>query len=331
MRGSTVRSMKLIRHTAAAASWFVLSLCTAPAALAEEDGYVVYLSEYGSGAYYLAALGDVSLPNSKPLRPTRLDMPRLFSRRAELGNHDVSYDGRLVTFAARVKGNSSWDIYVGRLDLPGARITDVEAVVRTETRDEDPRFSWSSTEGDVRIVYKCDNDICVYDGHSARAAVRSECELWAPSFSPSGTRISYGKRCGEPSSDRIWYYDSSTGLEYQVPNQGGQADRFAYFLYEDTLVYSHIDAAARESSLWRAFIPTSGAANVELWHDRTESDDDPYPDRTNRDLVAFIGWENVGWKRGGGYNLFVYRISEGTSVRLTEGIPVLAPAIFHPR
>ena len=49
----------------------------------------------------------------------------------------------------------------------------------------------------------------------------------------------------------------------------------------------------------------------------------PSPDKHNFNHIAFIGWENDG------YNLFMYRQMSTDSVRLSQGLPMLAPVLFR--
>jgi len=324
VRGALRRSLLLMPLLGLALS--------AAGARAQSDGYVVYLSEYLAGDYYLATLGDLDVDAPGMLAPVRLALPRAFRGKAELGNHDVSADGRRFVFAARFKGVLDWNLYVGDLDIAGARVLNVVALAETSAREEDPRFAWDRG-GSPRVVYKCDGDICMHPAPpGGNPAVRSACELWAPSFSPAGLRLSYVKRCDGPQSDRIWTHDLVRGSDAPVHNGEGGADRFAHFVYEETLVYSHIDPNVGSASLWFSQIDLAPPAEPSwVLHDQTRSDDDAYPNRSNTDHIAFIGWDDVGWKRRGGYNLFVYRQSRGDAVRLTAGTPILAPVIFAPR
>lgn len=283
---------------------------------AQDDGNVLFLSEYLYGDYYYARLGDVDGFDPGLISPRRLRLPRSFRADIELGNHDVSPDGKYLVFAARNTRDYDWDIYSGTIDLRKRRIRRVQRIIRNiGTRDEDPRFSWDGTQ----IVYKCDGNICIYpELIYTHPVVASWCELWAPSLDQSGYSISYTKRCGAAADDKIWRYDLLTGIESQVPGESGSADRFAHFLDDGRIVYSHIDPVAARSGLW---LYDSGY--VSLLHQRTGSDDDPYPDKHDRNHIAFIGWE------GNGYNLFMYRHDRGDSVRLTQGIPILAPVLFR--
>jgi hypothetical protein len=282
---------------------------------AQADGNVLYLSEYLYGDYYYAALGDIDR-YPRPIRPRKLRLPSSFRAGVELGNHDVSRDGKTIVFAARYTTDYDWDIYTGTIDLSNQRIHSVNLLVRTiGARDEDPRFSWDGTQ----IVYKCAGDICMYpDLLYTNPVVASWCELWGPSLDPSGYRIAYTKRCGPSSDDKVWQFDLLTGVESAVPSDDGSTDRFAHFLDDGRIVYSHIGPDGAEASLW---IHDSGY--VSLLHDRTDSDDDPYPDKHDRDHIAFIGWDIDG------YSLYVYRQSRGDSVRLSYGRPILAPVLFR--
>jgi hypothetical protein len=293
----------------------VLLALLSGAAHAESDGHVLYLSEYLYGDYYYAALGDVDR-YPRPIRPRKLQLPGSFRAGVELGNHDVSPSGKTIVFAARNTVDYDWDIYTGTIDLRSERIRDVKRIVRNVgTRDEDPRFSWDGSQ----IVYKCAGDICMYpDLLYQNPIVASWCELWGPSMDASGYRVSFTKRCEGASDDRIWQFDLLAGVESPVPKEDGATDRFAQFLDDGRIVYSHIGADVRESSLW---VYDSGS--VSLLHDRTESDDDPYVDKHDRNHIAFIGWSDDG------YSLYIYRRSRGDSVRLSYGLRILAPVLFR--
>jgi hypothetical protein len=285
-------------------------------ALAEDDGYVVYLSEYISGDYYVAALGDVDTDTPVSIQPRKLRLPWRFRRNVELGNHDVSADGQHIVFAARDTDDYDWDIFAGTIDLRYRRIRNVQRVVDSAgSRDEDPRFSWDGTQ----IVYKCGGSICVYpDFIYENPVVPSSCELWAPSIDQSGFNISYTKRCEEASGDRIYQYNLITGRETMIPAGSAATDRFSWYLDDGRIIYSHISSLTSGSSLW-----IHDAGSISLLHNRTVSDDDPYPDKHDRNHIAFIGWEN------GGYNLFIYRRDRDNSVRLTDGRPILSPVLFR--
>ena len=295
----------------------LLALLSFPgSAFARDDGNVLFLSDYLYGDYYYARLRDVDRSNPRHIRPRKLRLPSDFRSNVELGNHDVSYDGKSIVFAARMTSNLDWDIYRGKIDLRKRRITNVELVVgNVGTRDEDPRFSWDGKQ----IVYKCNGNICIYPENGiSNPVVKSWCELWAPSIDVSGYRISYTKRCSAATADRVWQYDRLTGEETDVPSAADSMDRFASFLSDGRLLYSHADSTTGRSSLW-----VHDAGYVSLLHDRSISDDDSYPDKHDPDHIAFIGWEDDG------YNLFMYRSSRQDSVRLSSGIPILAPVLFR--
>ncbi|MBT8079177.1 MAG: hypothetical protein KJO31_11425 [Gammaproteobacteria bacterium] len=307
----------LIRSPAASLLAIVCLLFTSRPALAQSDGYVLYLNEYLTGDYYYASLWGLDSESPPLVNPRQLRLPRGFRRNVELGNADVSIDGTTIVFAARSIADLDWDIYTGTIDRFRRRIRNVQGLIQTSGgRDEDPRISWDGAS----VVYKCDGNICIYPEVYPNPVVESWCELWAPSFAPSGYAVSYTKRCGDGGSDRIWEYDLLTGEEAPVPNIGGGADRFAYYLDDGRLVYSHIDSESGTSSLWE-----HDTGSVSLLHDRTSSDDDPYPDKHDRDRIAFIGWNDDS----GHYDLYLYRRSHGDSVRLTGNRPVLGPVLFR--
>jgi hypothetical protein len=295
--------------------WLV-ALAFADAARAQGDGYVLFLDEYLYGDFYVASLPDVDGAADAEIVPRRLRLSRGFGGTMEIGNADVAYQGSTMVFGARDTRTDDWGIYTGTIDIRRSRIAGVEALVQTPgAREEDPRFSWDGQQ----VVYKCDGNICIYPETRPNPVVASECELWAPSFAASGFAVSYTKRCaGDPQSDRIWYFDLLTRRETQVPNQDGGPDRFAYFLDDGRIVYSHSDPQSAASSLW---VYDSGATS--LLHDRTVSDDDAYPDKHDREHIVFIGWEDDGYK------LFMYRQSRRDSIRLNGSGDVLGPVMFR--
>ncbi len=271
--------------------------------------YVLYLDEYITGSYYLAALPDLQADQPAPISPRQVALKNF---RGRLGNPDVSPDGRRIVFAGLLRND--WGIYTGKLDVMRSQVTDIVALAnRRGIREEDPRFSWDGQQ----VVYKCNGHICLYPERVPGPVVASACELWGPAFHPAGTRLAYTARCGAPESDRIHVYDLATGQTQVVANADGGPDRFAHFRGDGTLIYSHLDPAAGDASLWRY-----AGGQTALFHDRTVSDDDPYADKTDWEYLAFVGYEE-------GYNLFIYRESRGDSVRLSQGLPVLGPVIFH--
>ena len=306
---SVARRRSFLVALALAPLWFISAV-----AVAGDDGYVLYLSQYLTGDYYFAKLEDTESANPPTISPDRLRFPRHFRGQVELGNADVY--GRTIVFAARRTTDYDWDIYTGTIDVKRRRIRHISRIIRNVgARDEDPRFSWDGSQ----IVYKCSGNICVYSNSpSANPVVASWCELWGPAFDYSGFTITYTKRCGGRSSDRIWEFNTVTGEETPVSNIGGGPDRFAQYLEDGRIIYSHVDADTDTSSLWG-----HDYGNVSTFHDRTSSDDDPYPDKQDFNRIAFIGWQD------GGYNLFMYRQMSNDSVRLSQGIPMLAPILFR--
>lgn len=287
-------------------------------ALAQDDGYVLFFDEYQFGDFYVARLGDVDRPAPRMIRPRKLRLPSEYESGFEIGNADVASDGRTIVFGGRFTSDEDWGIYRGTINLGRRRIEGVEPWIQhAGVREEDPRFSWTG----YQIVYKCDFDICTFPDDYGNPVVASPCELWAPSFDLSGFRISYAERCVGAESDLIWQHDLPLGPRSQIPNAGDGPDRFAHFLADGRIVYSHtrpVGANRQESSLW-----VFDSGSVSLLHDATESDDDAYPDRRNPDHIAFIGWQD------GRYNLFIYRDSRRDSVRLTRGISVIGPVLFR--
>lgn len=296
---------------------------------ANSNGLVVYLSDYLSGDYYFAPLPELMADPSQQsfIQPAKLSLPKDFRRSVELGNHDIAGDGTEIVFAARTKRRKDWDIYTGRTDYTNGRITDIVRIVSTRgVRDEDPRFDWSrDANGLHRIVYKCGGDICVYANSAISKVIEdSDCELWAPSFNSEGSAVSYARRCDGSGSDRIWYaYLNAPENREQVPLPGGEGgpDRFAHFQDPEALIYSHVMADTGAASLWRYYPPTRKFDRLTL-NTNTNSDDDAYPDKSNPNRIAYIGWQE-----GSGYNLFIYE--GGVSYKLSHNVPMLAPVIFQ--
>ncbi len=286
------------------------------AAFGNDDGNVLYLSEYLHGDFYYAPLGDIDRSDPPLLQPIKLQLPVTFRAKVELGNHDVSPDGKSIVFAARKTTDYDWNIYRGDIDLRKKRIRKLTRIIRNVgVRDEDPRYSWDGRQ----IVYKCGGNVCIYPELTyASPVVTSWCELWAPSFGPTGYAITYTKRCAGSSDDKIWQFDLLTETESALPSAGGATDRFSQFLDDGRIVFSRFDAASGRSSLW---VHDSGVSA--LLHDRTQSDDDLNADKHDRNHIAFIGWQDDG------YDLYVYRVSRGDSVKLTEGRSVLWPVLFR--
>lgn len=317
-------------HSRSAGTLFaVLLALTASPSYGSNNGLVVYLSAYLSGDYYYAALPDL-VPDQQQqehIQPVKLSLPGDFRRSVELGNHDISADGQIIVFAARTKRGKDWDIYTGTPDYGRAEITNVQRIIhQSGVREEDPRFDWQrDSNGLHRVVYKCDGDICIYDGGINKVLEEANCELWAPSFNSEGTAVSYVRRCDGRDSDRIWYaYLSAPYAREEVPLPGnaGGPDRFAHFTDSDSMVYSHIMPNTGAAALWR-FDGSSGALTQLTFNTNTNSDDDAYPDKSNPARIAYIGWQE-----GTGYNLFIYENQR--SYKLSHGVPMLAPAIFRP-
>jgi hypothetical protein len=307
----------------------MMAALLAPSSHAADNGLVVYLSAYLSGDYYYAPVPDL-LPNESQqehIQPIQLSLPRDFRRSVELGNHDISADGQIIVFAARTKRRQDWDIYTGTPDYDQAEITNVQRIIHESgVREEDPRFDWTrDSSGLHRVVYKCDGDICIYDGAITKVVAEADCELWAPSFNSEGTAVSYVRRCDGRDSDRIWYaYLNAPYDREEVPRPGnaGGPDRFSHFLDSDSLVYSHIMPDTGAAALWR-YDGSSGSLTQLTFNTNTNSDDDAYPDKSNPGRIAYIGWQE-----GTGYNLFIYENQQ--SYKLSNGVPMLAPAIFRP-
>jgi hypothetical protein len=274
-----------------------------------EVSYVLYLDRYVIGDFFLAQLPNLLLDDPGILSPS---VVKLNGFKGKLGNPDVSSDGKEIAFAAIVRND--WNIYTGKLDVAKVEVTNIKPIAnRKGVREEDPRYSWDGQQ----LVFKCDGNICLLPAIVPNPIVSSGCELWGPAFHPAATRISYTARCNAPESDRIFVYNLATGQTVAVPNLDGGPDRFSHFMGDGRLIYSHLDPETGTASLW-SYI----GGLISPFHDRTNSDDDPYADKRDWEYLAFVGYQS-------GYDLFIYRESRSDSVQLTQDIPVLGPIIFH--
>ncbi len=58
------------------------------------------------------------------------------------GNPDVSPDGTQIVFGAITASSNSWDIYIGDLNIQHGRIDNLQLLIETEFREENPRYSY---------------------------------------------------------------------------------------------------------------------------------------------------------------------------------------------
>jgi hypothetical protein len=293
-----------------------------PACDAPQPSYVVFLDDYPTGDFYLAALPCLADQTVAPVTTQRLalDLPRREQRKFQIANGDVFFDGaqRRIVFGGRTGPSEYWGIYEGVLDVSRGMISGINAVVSTPfVREEDPRFS---SDGQW-IVYKRDGEIWrVYaDDPSAepsRFYREDGCELWAPSM--FANVVAYTRRCdGVPESDRIVYHIDG-GARFILPSDGGGPDRFAHFTRAGELVYSHVDTSNNTAGLWMYIL----GSNPFFLHQQTTSDDDAFAERNGDEYIAFSGWGSAG------YDLYVYRRTLRTAVQLTSGINVLGSILF---
>jgi Tol biopolymer transport system component len=303
------RRQSAVRWTLAAVALCCVSIGVARA----QDQYVLYIDGFPARKLYLAQLRGLAQDFPPRISPRAVRLPRPMGK---FGNPDVSSDGGRVVFPTLFK--DEWDIYTGTLDPTRREVRNVRPLVAaTGVREEDPRFSWDGQE----VVYKCDGSICLHPERGSRPnpVVSAEgCELYGPSFHPTGGVISYTARCGAEGLDRIRIAELSTGNVIEVPNGDGGADRYSHFLADGTLLYTHQDPQSGSESLW---IYDCESGTVRLFHNRANSDADPYANKSNPEYVAFVAYRR-------GYDLFVYRRSREDSVRLSSRAKVLGPVIF---
>ena len=293
-----------------------------PTCEAPQPAYALFLDSYPNGRFQLAVLPclDGEQPEPVSVKELKLDLPRKEQRRFQVANGDVFFDGdvRRIVFGGRPSSNDYWAIYEGVVNVDRAMITDIRVVVSTAfVREEDPRYS---ADGQW-IVYKRNGEIWQsYAGggfyeEPVPAVIEEGCELWAPSMYANA--IAYARRCGDPDSDRIVYHPEFAAREI-LPSTGGGPDRFAHFTRTGELVYSHVDTSTGVSSLWIRY----PGADPALLHDETLSDDDIYAERNGDEYIAFSGW-NVD-----SYDLYVYRRTLGSAVKITNDINVLGSVLF---
>ncbi len=169
-------------------------------------------------------------------------LPKKFNGKS--GNFDISRDGKTLVFSALVR--NSWNIYSASLN----KRVRVNSLIERPFRDEDPRLSFDGNE----IVYKSDNDIQLNDAvassHHAKVVmkpndylenhydffiedtnstngttvngqvVRSIEEEWAPSFSPDGRYVAFGRGTDHDANlGQIMLHDRYRGLTTFVTSQ----------------------------------------------------------------------------------------------------------------
>jgi len=292
-----------------------------PSCNAAQPDYVVFLDDYPKGRFHLAVLPCLSGADVNVVTPRELalDLPGKLRRTFEVGNGDVYNDGdtRRIVFGGRTSSRDHWGLYQGVVDVDRERIADIGVLVSTPSiREEDPRFS---SDGQW-IVYKRNGEIWrvnAQDPYAVPALFHREdrCELWAPSM--YANVVTYARRCnGGP--DRIVYHAEGS-LPQVLPSLGDGPDQFGHFTLTGNVVYSHFDTSSGRSSLW-LYTPN---ASPTFLHDETPSDDDPYAERNGNEYIAFAGW---GDER---YDLYVYRRSVQTAIKVIDSVNVYGPIIFE--
>ena len=137
-------------------------------------------------------------------------LPKKFNGKS--GNFDISRDGKTLVFSALVR--NSWNIYSASLNN---RVR-VNSLIERPFRDEDPRLSFDGNE----IVYKSDNDIHIFNlitGQDSEIGNSIE-EEWAPSFSPDGRYVAFGRGTDHDANlGQIMLHDRYRGLTTFVTSQ----------------------------------------------------------------------------------------------------------------
>eukprot|EP01084_Bolivina_argentea_P157012 273614_1 len=126
--------------------------------------YVVYLEGY-PGNLKLIEL-PVDNPQILDVKNNAVDItPNSLINRC--GNPDVSPDGTQIVFGAITASSNSWDIYIGDLNIQQGTIDNLQLLINTDFREEDPRYSYDGNS----FVYKSGKswitpivyDILIYD------------------------------------------------------------------------------------------------------------------------------------------------------------------------
>ncbi len=291
---------------------------TALSSIAKVGDYALFFDYFMGNKFYLAKLEGLADDRPPLINPIEMNLQGFAG---QLGNPDVSFDGKTVVFAALVEDD--WNIYRGDLDVVNAAIKNIEPLAdESFVREEDPRISWDGIE----MVYKCGGDVCIADldsPGSGVSVVSDPCELYGPAFDSTATIIAYTRRCSSEENDRVVVRDIITGSEFELENDGDGPDRFPHFLADGRLLYSHLDWTDT-ASLWQYDL-NNPQTYPSLFHSRTVSDDDFYAHKQNAELMFFIGF-NPDYDL---YDLYMYHDLAGESIKLSEGQPMRGTVIFR--
>lgn len=291
---------------------------TALSLISKVGDYALFFDRFMGNTFYLAKLEGLTGDNPPLIDPIAINLQGFVG---QLGNPDVSFDGKTVVFAALVEDD--WNIYQGDLDVVNATIKHIEPLADDPfVREEDPRISWDGIE----VVYKCDGNVCIADLDSPGSGIvviSDPCELYGPAFDVTATIIAYTRRCSTGRDDRVVVRDIITGSEFELDNAGDGPDRFPHFLADGRLLYSHL-VWGDTASLWQ-YNPSDPLDYPSLFHSRTISDDDFYAHKQNAELMFFIGF-NPDY---GLYDLYLYQDITGESTQISAGQPMRGTVIFR--
>eukprot|EP01084_Bolivina_argentea_P226250 382190_1 len=249
----------------------------------------------------------------------------------QCGNPDISPDGTQIIFGAITPNVDSWDIYSADLDVEKGIISNLQIIVNTSMREEDPRYSYDGNS----FVYKAGGgsvyDIYIYDFkkgisnklvecscHNICESNCNHCELWGPSYHPCGHIISYTARICEndPNYDEIWIFNQQTNSSEQITSDS-VPDMFSHWKRDGNLLYSHNDGSTDHLYLYN----TNNDKSV-LFVNETRSDDDPYAFKQDNNMFVFIGLPYNGTQ----YQLYLYR--NGSVFQLSSESSMLGPVVF---
>ena len=249
----------------------------------------------------------------------------------QCGNPDVSPNGKQIIFGAITPIIDSWDIYSADLDVEQGTISNLQIIVNSSMREEDPRYSYDGN----KFVYKAGGgdfyDIYVYDFNTKISTKLIECscknicesncnhcELWGPSYHPCGHIVSYTARICEndPDYDEIWIYDQLTNTFQQITSDA-LPDMFSHWKRNGNLLYSHNDGSTDHLYLY----DTANNKTI-LYVNETRSDDDPYAFKQDNNMFVFIG---LGYNENK-YQLYLWRNDSVFQMSLPSDI--LGPVAF---
>eukprot|EP01083_Nonionella_stella_P311108 1108059_1 len=302
--------------------------------------HIVYLDYYGGHLKLIELPADLYALTVD--NPNKLDLSTasdITPNGLQCGNPDVSPDGTRIVFGAITVATDSWDIYIGDLNLIDKRIDNLELIIDSTLREEDPRFSYDGSS----FVYKAGiswetpilYDIVKYDITTETSTTVVECpdncnnvcesgcnhcELWGPAYHPCGDKISYTARVCENhvDYDEVYIYDMTTQQKTRVTTNT-MPDMYSHWKRDGTLLFSR---KTPDNSEDLYLYNPNYIGDAALYLSVSASDDDAYAFKQDNNLFLFIGLADSIE----GYELFIAR--DGVAIQMTEGTRMLGPVVF---